>query len=41
MGPTGSGKTSLLNTLACRVEFTKNAIFTGKIYHNKSLRNED
>lgn len=41
LGPTGSGKTSLLNTLACRVESTKNSIFTGEIFHNGIRRNED
>lgn len=40
MGPTGSGKTSLLNSLACRVESTKNANFTGKVYINGELRND-
>jgi ABC-type phosphate transport system ATPase subunit len=37
MGPTGSGKTSLLNTLACRVEYSKNLKLEGNIYLNGKI----
>lgn len=37
-GPTGSGKTSLLNALAFRLPFIKDAKLTGSIlYDNKIL----
>jgi ATP-binding cassette subfamily G (WHITE) protein 2 len=41
MGPTGSGKTSLLNTLACRVEYNKNMKLDGNIYLNGKLRDQE
>ena len=40
MGPTGSGKTSLLNFMACRVDDNKKLCLQGNFYHNGSLRDE-
>ena len=37
MGPTGSGKTSLLNVLAHRCAYGKNAALTGSLLANGEI----
>lgn len=41
LGPTGSGKTSLLNVLAARLPVAKGQTLSGSIVVNDTLRNED
>jgi ABC-type multidrug transport system ATPase subunit len=41
MGPTGSGKTSLLNVLAARTVYCKNAVLSGEIQVNGEKRDEE